>query len=69
MAENKRFELLISCDIHAFQACALDHYANSPFDKELKLYKIRLGLIFCQCYLIKIFTRHSERSEESVLIF
>ena len=41
MAENKRFELLISCDIHAFQACALDHYANSPFEiTELKLYKI-----------------------------
>jgi hypothetical protein len=31
MAENKRFELLISFDIHTFQACALDHYANSPF--------------------------------------
>ena len=30
MAESKRFELLMSCPIHAFQAGALDHYANSP---------------------------------------
>ena len=30
MAESKGFEPLIPCGIHAFQACALDHYANSP---------------------------------------
>ena len=31
MAETERFELSIPCDIHAFQAGALDHYATSPF--------------------------------------
>ena len=30
MAEGKGFEPLIPCGIHAFQACALDHYANLP---------------------------------------
>ena len=31
MAENKRFELSKGCPLHAFQACAFDHSANSPF--------------------------------------
>src|SRR6202020_2195659 len=30
MAEDKRFELLRACTQHAFQACALGHYANPP---------------------------------------
>ena len=30
MAESRRFELLKPFSLHAFQACALDHYANSP---------------------------------------
>jgi hypothetical protein len=30
MAERERFELSVPCDTHAFQACALDHYATSP---------------------------------------
>src|SRR5665213_2353499 len=30
-AEGKGFEPLIPCGIHAFQACALDHYANPPW--------------------------------------
>src|SRR5580704_5732360 len=29
-AEGERFELSVPCDTHAFQACALDHYANPP---------------------------------------
>ncbi len=30
MAERERFELSIPCGMHAFQACALGHYATSP---------------------------------------
>ena len=30
VAEGERFELSIPCGMHAFQACALDHYANPP---------------------------------------
>ena len=30
MAERARFELANPCGLHAFQACALDHYATSP---------------------------------------
>ena len=30
LAERGGFEPPISCDIHAFQACALGHYATSP---------------------------------------
>ncbi len=30
MAESRGFEPLKPCSLHAFQACALDHYANSP---------------------------------------
>src|ERR1035438_9001292 len=30
VAEDKRFELLRGCPQHAFQACALGHYANPP---------------------------------------
>jgi hypothetical protein len=29
-AEGRRFELLVGCPTHAFQACALDRYANPP---------------------------------------
>ena len=29
-AEGRRFELLVDCSTHAFQACALDRYANPP---------------------------------------
>lgn len=29
-AEGMRFELMVPCGTHAFQACALDHYANPP---------------------------------------
>ncbi len=36
MAESRGFEPLKPCSLHAFQACALDHYANSPgLKKEL----------------------------------
>lgn len=35
LAESRRFELLVDCSTHAFQACALDHYANSPTKKSL----------------------------------
>ena len=30
-AEAERFELSVPCGTHAFQACALDHYATPPF--------------------------------------
>ncbi len=30
MAEPERFELSVGCPTHAFQACALDHYATVP---------------------------------------
>ena len=30
LAEGERFELSIPCGIHAFQACALGHYATLP---------------------------------------
>ena len=33
MAESKRFELLIRCRIHAFQACAFGHSASSPHNR------------------------------------
>ena len=29
-AEGERFELSVPFGTHAFQACALDHYANPP---------------------------------------
>ena len=29
-AEGEGFEPSVPCDTHAFQACALDHYANPP---------------------------------------
>ena len=29
-AEGERFELSVGFPTHAFQACALDHYANPP---------------------------------------
>ena len=29
-SEGERFELSVGCPTHAFQACALDHYANPP---------------------------------------
>ena len=31
VAEAERFELSVGCPTHAFQACALDHYATPPF--------------------------------------
>src|SRR3989338_11256106 len=31
LAEGERFELSIPCGIHAFQACALGHYATLPY--------------------------------------
>ena len=37
MAERERFELSVPCDTHAFQACALDHYATSPRGIYLKM--------------------------------
>lgn len=30
LAEREGFEPSIPCGMHAFQACALDHYAISP---------------------------------------
>lgn len=30
-AEGERFELSVPCDTLAFQASALDHYANPPY--------------------------------------
>ena len=30
IAEGERFELSVSCPTYAFQAYALDHYANPP---------------------------------------
>ena len=30
-AEGEGFEPSVPCDTHAFQACALDHYANPPY--------------------------------------
>jgi len=35
MAEEERFELSIPCGIHAFQACALGHYATLPSPETL----------------------------------
>ena len=33
-AEAERFELSRGCPLHAFQACALDHYATPPMIRE-----------------------------------
>ncbi len=36
-AEGERFELSVPFGTHAFQACALDHYANPPMRQEYTL--------------------------------
>ena len=50
IAEGKRFELLVGCPTHAFQACALDRYANPPFSNEATIPK-RPSLIYTRQFM------------------
>src|ERR1035437_6853454 len=47
VAEGKRFELLVSCPTHAFQACALDRYANPPLGPVI--YSIKIFFYIGSC--------------------
>ena len=53
IAESKRFELLIPFGIHAFQACALDRYANSPKNIDMITY---FYIFFNTNYIIFLIT-------------